>query len=93
MQISSIHFEHVSSRYPVISNLNNEQNLGNLRFFSKHVFLIMIRILSLIHQFHSPKMLDIYQCYLEMVLRSTAVAILTLQIDGARTRNQENNSI
>lgn len=56
-------------------------------------FLIMIRILSLIHQFHSPKMLDIYQCYLEMVLRSTAVAILTLQIDGARTRNQENNSI
>lgn len=38
MQISSIHFEHVSSRYPVISNLNNEQNLGNLRFFSKHVF-------------------------------------------------------
>ena len=56
-------------------------------FFLQTCFLIMIKIL-----FYSsisfPKMIEMYHCYLEILLHLTA-----LQIDSTRTWNQENNSI
>lgn len=64
-------------------------------FFLQTYIFIIIKY-SLIHQLRSPKMLKIYHCYLEKLLSMcfTAEALLTaLQIDSARTWNQENNSI
>ena len=95
MQISSFHPEHVNSWYPVIANLNNEQ-IFVIYVFSPNMFFNHDKVLCLIHQLHSPKMMEIYHRYLEMLLYmcSTAVALLTaLQTDSARTWSQENNSI